>query len=271
MKVHHLNCGTMMPLGGRFLYQKNAPSYFVTHCLAIESDHDGIILIDSGLGLDQVVNPKSNLTPFFRYFLRPTLLKAETMLYQLEAKGFSANDVRHIVLTHLDIDHAGGLPDFPFATVHLAKEEYDASIKKSYKHALRYHQHLLSHRPDFSFGEPYEGEFFGLKNIRRASGLKKNILMVPLSGHSRGHQGIAFESDGRWLFHAGDAYFHRKEIDPTFGEMLFIIDKFQTVLEIDSDMRRGTQIMLAELNKNENLEIFSTHDAVEYQKLAKEV
>ncbi|MFD0510570.1 MBL fold metallo-hydrolase [Streptomyces aureus] len=29
--------------------------------------------------------------------------------------GYAVDDVRHIVLTHLDLDHAGGLPDFPRA------------------------------------------------------------------------------------------------------------------------------------------------------------
>lgn len=39
---------------------------------------------------------------------------------QLEQLGFSARDVRHIVLTHLDFDHAGGLPE---ATVHVMQSE----------------------------------------------------------------------------------------------------------------------------------------------------
>jgi len=36
-----------------------------------------------------------------------------------------ASDVRHIVLTHLGFDHAGGLDDFPAATVHLLRQESD--------------------------------------------------------------------------------------------------------------------------------------------------
>ncbi len=34
--------------------------------------------------------------------------------------GYSINDVRHIILTHLDLDHAGGLHDFPNAAVHVS-------------------------------------------------------------------------------------------------------------------------------------------------------
>ena len=35
-----------------------------------------------------------------------------------------------MVLTHLDFDHAGGLDDFPAATVHLLAEERDAAVAR---------------------------------------------------------------------------------------------------------------------------------------------
>jgi glyoxylase-like metal-dependent hydrolase (beta-lactamase superfamily II) len=39
--------------------------------------------------------------------------------------GYQPQDVRHIVLTHLDLDHVGGLRDFPHAEVHVYAEELD--------------------------------------------------------------------------------------------------------------------------------------------------
>jgi glyoxylase-like metal-dependent hydrolase (beta-lactamase superfamily II) len=35
--------------------------------------------------------------------------------------------VRHIVLTHLDFDHAGGLEDFPEAIVHVMQTEIETA------------------------------------------------------------------------------------------------------------------------------------------------
>ena len=55
----------------------------------------------------------------------PRLIE-ETAIYQVEKLGFSRNDVRHIILTHLHNDHAGGLRDFPHAKVHVHKLEYEA-------------------------------------------------------------------------------------------------------------------------------------------------
>jgi metal-dependent hydrolase (beta-lactamase superfamily II) len=52
--------------------------------------------------------PYSRLSPFFIHFNGIQFDRKYTAIDQLERLGFSARDVRHIVLTHLDFDHAGG-------------------------------------------------------------------------------------------------------------------------------------------------------------------
>ena len=43
----------------------------------------------------------------------PRSIRARPRSRRSRALGFSPDDVRHIVVTHLDLDHAGGLADFP--------------------------------------------------------------------------------------------------------------------------------------------------------------
>lgn len=117
MKVHHFNCGTM-PLG------------LVSHCLLIETP-SSLVLVDTGFGLDCVRAPDEILGVGGR-ILRPVLDENETALRQVEGLGFDATDVRHIVLTHMDLDHAGGLADFPWATVHVHGPEFRAAMKPSH-------------------------------------------------------------------------------------------------------------------------------------------
>ncbi|MGZ3407905.1 MAG: MBL fold metallo-hydrolase, partial [Polyangia bacterium] len=75
----------------------------VCHVLAIESD-DGIVLVDTGLGMPDVATPKERLGRDFVAITRPRCDASETAIAQLKALGFSAKDVRHIVVTHLDLD-----------------------------------------------------------------------------------------------------------------------------------------------------------------------
>ena len=84
----------------------------------------------------------------------------ETAARQVERLGYRRADVRHIVLTHFDADHIGGLADFPDAQVHVTAAEAQGSmIAPSPHEKLRYraaqwahHPKIVEHTPD---GEPW--------------------------------------------------------------------------------------------------------------------
>ena len=71
------------------------------------------MLIDTGFGMQDMERPYARLSPLFIHLNRIQFDRRATALRQVERLGFSRRDVRHIVLTHLDFDHAGGLEDFP--------------------------------------------------------------------------------------------------------------------------------------------------------------
>ena len=106
MKVHHVNCGSMRPWGAGSL---------VCHVLLVEADN-GLVLVDTGFGTQDCMRP-ARFGPFRRYFFRPSFDVAESAVRQVEALGFHRTDVRHIITTHFDADHIGGLADFPDATL----------------------------------------------------------------------------------------------------------------------------------------------------------
>ena len=81
------------------------------HCLLIEGA-EGLVLVDTGFGVADTESPRQLGRPFLA-MTRPQARASETALAQVRALGFDPHDVRHIITTHLDLDHAGGLPDFP--------------------------------------------------------------------------------------------------------------------------------------------------------------
>lgn len=114
MRIHHLNCATLCPTGALLIHGSGGlfdAGRMVCHCLLLEAP-DGLLLVDTGLGLDALQAPGELLGAAFLQGARPRLDPEETALRQIERLGFSADDVRHIVLTHLDLDHAGASATF---------------------------------------------------------------------------------------------------------------------------------------------------------------
>ncbi|MDL4817338.1 MBL fold metallo-hydrolase [Actinomadura opuntiae] len=267
MRIHHLNCGTMRPLGGRLVSGTGHPLTFarnVCHCLLVETDQ-GLVLIDTGLGLGDVRDP-ARLSPRFRFLVRPVLDEAETAAQQVLRLGFQLSDVQHIVLTHLDVDHAGGLGDFPHAKVHLYAAELEAALKPlTALERFRYHAAHWAHDPDWvphsSAGEPW----FGFSAVRDLPKLPPQILLVPLAGHTRGHAGVAIDTGRsepgapRWLLHAGDAYFHHAQVAPR-PSCPPISRAFQTFVQADRTSRLHNLHRLNELAATGKVDIICAHD-----------
>ena len=129
MRVHHINTGTMCPIGQRFVNGTGSMfrrARMVCHCLLVETN-DGLALVDTGIGLGDIANPPRLGRKWVRQ-TTPQLDPAETAVRQVKALGYSPDDVRHLLLTHLDRDHAGGIPDFPNAKVHVHRRELDMAV-----------------------------------------------------------------------------------------------------------------------------------------------
>ena len=271
MRIHHLNCASFCPFGGHFLDGMTpgiGSSRLVCHCLLIESEK-GLILVDTGLGLKDVEHPKERITTFSRQLLRPSLLKKETAHSQIKELGFEPKDVTHIILTHLDFDHAGGLDDFPHAEIHVMNaERRAASHRFNFQTRNRYSPSQLTHSKYWNTYFPEGERWFGFQSVRDLEGLPPEILLIPLHGHTEGHAGVAIQTDQGWLLHAGDAYFYRGELEQEYN-CPPILRAYQKFMEADHSQRLMNQKRLRELASNHprDVTIFSAHDAIEYLSL----
>jgi glyoxylase-like metal-dependent hydrolase (beta-lactamase superfamily II) len=269
VRIHHLNCGSFCPLGARLITGDGGllePAEIVCHCLAIETD-EGIVLVDTGMGTGDVRNP-SQLGRAFGALMRPRPSLETTAVAQLAALGFEAGDVRHIVATHLDLDHSGGLPDFPQAQVHVYAAELEAALRPPLREGPRYIGGAhWRHSPRWVEHETDGDRWEGFESVRILPGLDAEIALVPLVGHSRGHSAVAVRAGDGWLLHCGDAYFHRREVasPPSCPPGLAL---FQTAMASNLRARRTNLERLRELaaRGGEEIRIFCSHDARELER-----
>lgn len=241
------------------------PARIVCHCWLIEG-RQGLTLVDTGLGTAQV---QGMVHGHRKALMRPKLSLAETAQAQIQALGFKASDVRDIVLTHLDFDHAGALADFPDATVHVhAPELAAAQAPITLIEKQRYEARLWAHGPKWQLHETAGERWNGFNAVRALGDSDDEILLVPLAGHTRGHTGVAArDADDGWRLHCGDAYFFHTEVEGA-GHCPSGLNIFQSVLAIDNAARKANQARLRSLNAQGGVALNSAHCPHEYARAA---
>lgn len=260
MKVHHLNCGTMHPWG--------APDGLVCHVLLVETPN-GLVLIDSGLGLRDRAAPAQRFGPA-RHFVRPVFDESETAIRQVQSLGYHAADVTDIVLTHFDADHIGGLADFPHARVHLtAKEDAAMTNPGTLIENRRYLPAGHDHGPILVTHDPAQGDMWrGFARATELTDIADGIVLIGLPGHSRGHAAIAVDArdpddpnaPDRWVLHIGDSLYHHGQIDGS-GHTPRSLTAMERAIAYDWTQVRANHLRLRELwaEKQPDLVIVNAH------------
>lgn len=272
MAIHHVNCGTMCPSGKRIIENQGGlfeRARMVCHVLVVETAQ-GLVLVDTGLGTRDIEDPRR----LGRGFLRrsaPALDRAETALAHVERLGYRASDVRHVVATHMDLDHVGGISDFPDATIHVLDDEHAAAMHpRGPSKRYGYRPAQWAHGPRWQHHRVDGERWKGFSAVRVLPGLSVDVLLVPLFGHSAGHCGVAVRDGERWLLHAGDAYFSHLELDPDRPRAPLGLALFQRLRSVDERARRDNQARLRELARDHgrDVDVFCAHDARELARYA---
>lgn len=125
----------------------------------VESKADGRrIMIDAGFG-----SPRGRL------------------LAEMSAANLPPESISDIFVTHIHPDHVGGLPDFPNAGIHIARDEYEAWVKDPAR------KNLAKYLPDEK----------ALALFAYDTELLPGLLALKVPGHTPGHT----------VFRMGDRYF----------------------------------------------------------------
>lgn len=255
----------MQPYGGALWDGQTlglGPSVLACHCLLLDYGEGGLVLVDTGVVSTDPAADRTRHNPFFRAVDRLDLDPTQSARNRILGLGLDPERVGHVVLTHLDFDHAAGLPDFPGATVHLSAVEA--------KHAqnpigpiarARYQSGQWAGVRHWRTHAGFPDSWFGLP-AARLDGVPGEILLVSLPGHTRGHCGVAVRTDTAWLLHAGDAIFHHRELHRGPPGMPTLARAYQWFMQESQVRRRRSLHKLQDLvdHHGREVRVICTHD-----------
>lgn len=194
-----LDGGTMFGAVPKVLWEKKFPATATNTIRLLNAPllvktPEALVLVETGLGNKLTAKQKKIFA----------VVRGWTLPQDLARLGFTRQDITHVILTHCDFDHAGGIvmhgkngrPELAFPNaVHLVQQ--------------REWQDVLS--PNLRTSPTYwDNNFEGLAESGMLQLVDGGLQVVPgvsvryTGGHTRGHQIVRIESTGELAVHLSD-------------------------------------------------------------------
>ena len=162
---------------------------------------EGVIVVDTGAAAHLKSLPRRH--PFFRSAVRFDIEPEQEVGPQLRSLGIGPRDVKTVVLTHLHIDHDGGLAHFPHSRI-LADNDEIARTAGIGGAILGY---LPRRWPEWFDPKPLEWQPSRYGPFGRSARLTDagDIIAVPTPGHTPSHLSVIVRDGEQQIMLAGDA------------------------------------------------------------------
>ncbi len=199
--------------GGRFLFLKllrslltgkpaatvPIPSFLIRHPSA------GAILVDTGLHPSIATDGKENFGGLATRVANPDLKAGEDVPAQLRKRGLDPGEIPVVVMTHLHLDHASAISEFPNSTIVVSETEWhsaatDSPLLNGYRR--RHFDYAFDYRTvDFDRGGVDSYSSFGRCFDLFGDG---SIRLAYTPGHSAGHMSVICHLKERDFVIGGD-------------------------------------------------------------------
>ena len=178
------------------------PTFIVEHPGA------GLMLVDTGFHASLAVDPKANMGPILGRLFDPRMQREDALPDQLVARGLEPKDVAIVVMTHLHVDHASGVAQFPDATFVVSEREWRVATEEkglTAGYVRRQFDHAFDWRTvDFDSERVESFASFGRTLDLFGDG---SVRLAYTPGHTLGHMSVILRTrDGEFLIAADAAY-----------------------------------------------------------------
>lgn len=183
-KLYFFDCGTLKGEKQLFTLNKDIGVPFVVPIPFFLIQHNGKnILFDTGNGLEVATNPQEHWKGIIETY-SPKMTEKQFVANQLkDILEIPADKIDFVILSHLHLDHAGGVGVFPNATYIVHKKEFDWAFDKNCSQKPAYIMKDIDKQVNWlklenDFPNPYD--LFDDEAIK----------IYPTPGHTPGHMSI---------------------------------------------------------------------------------
>jgi N-acyl homoserine lactone hydrolase len=174
----------------------------------VEHPEAGPLLVDTGFHGSVAANPTANLGRLSRFTFKGIEMQPEqAVAAQLREKGIEPSSVAAVVMTHLHLDHASAISDFPQSTFFFSTAEWNAATTQGQFHGYvkRQFDHAFDYRT-LDFDGPDAAGFSGFGRTFDLLG-DGSVRLAFTPGHTLGHLSVVLRLKGGEILVAGDAMF----------------------------------------------------------------
>ncbi|MGH2926025.1 MAG: N-acyl homoserine lactonase family protein [Solirubrobacterales bacterium] len=185
------------------------PAFLITHPTA------GSVLVDTSLHSSIAAEPSENFGRAAAWVARPRIESGKDLPSQLRELGAEPRSISFVVMTHLHVDHASGISEFPSSTFVLSSAEWEAAtagsrpILRGYR--PQHYDFAFDYRlVDFDGGRVDSYATFGRTVDLFGDG---SIRLAFTPGHTLGHMSVLARLRDRDFVIAGDAVYTMRQLE----------------------------------------------------------
>ncbi len=224
----------------------NWTEWLPTYAWAIEHP-EGVIVVDTGQGTHLMESARS-FHPYVRWEVAFRIEREQEVGPQLRSLGIGPRDVKKVILTHLHMDHDGGLVHFPHSEILVAPGELQAA--RGWKGRLRGY---LPHRwPTWFDPMPLDLSAEPIGPFRRSQLLTNagDVVAIATPGHTADHVSVMVHDGDTSIILAGDA---------SYSEAMMLSGRVDGV-SADDQVSGATLEALANFAQSRPTVYLPTHD-----------
>lgn len=230
--------------------------------VAVIERPDGLVLIDTGWSRRSCAFPEDDPGRITSAYLGLQVKPEDALASQIISCGFSPDDVKHIIATHLHLDHVGGAVDFAKATFHASSAEWDAMGRGRLGGYDPRTQDLASRSKLHDLNGPAAMGFSASHDLFDDG----TVLLLDARGHTRGSIAVAVKLETGWMLHAGDAMMF---VDDFRDSPELPMSLYARVISQDVKQQRKTYACFEEAARIEGLRVIPSHDMAVFEALPK--